>query len=72
MDPAAITPWRAAWLWSLPLLVVTMVIHAFSLRMIDRRVFFILDGSARNRLLRMTSWVIHARSGALCRDPARL
>jgi hypothetical protein len=58
MDPATITPWREAWLWSLPLLVVRVVIHAFSLRMIDRRVVFILDGSARKRLLRMASWVI--------------
>jgi hypothetical protein len=58
MDPATITQWREAWLWSLSLLVVTVVIHAFSLRMIDRRVVFILDGSAGNRLLRMALWVI--------------
>jgi hypothetical protein len=58
MNPTTLTPWSAAWLWSLPLLVVTVVIHAFSLRMIDRRVSYVLDGSARNRLLRMASWLI--------------
>jgi hypothetical protein len=58
MNPTTLTPWIAAWLWSLPLLVVTVVIHAFGLRMIDRRVAFVLDGSARNRLLRMASWLI--------------
>jgi hypothetical protein len=58
MNPTTLTPWSAAWLWSLPLLIVTVVIHAFSLRMIDRRVSFVLDGSARNRLLRMASWLI--------------
>ena len=58
MDPTPITPWSAAWLWSLPLLVVTVVIHGFGLRMIDRRVSFVLDGGARNHLLRMAAWLI--------------
>jgi hypothetical protein len=58
MNPTTLTPWSVAWLWSLPLLVMTVVIHAFSLRMIDRRVSFVLDGSARNRLLPMASWLI--------------
>jgi len=58
MDPATITPWGAAWLWSLALLVATVVIHSFGLRMIDRRVSFVLDGSKRSRVLRMASWLI--------------
>jgi hypothetical protein len=45
MDPATIAPWSAAWLWSLPLLVVTVVIHAVGLRIIDHRVSFVLDGA---------------------------
>jgi hypothetical protein len=42
----------------LPLLVVTVVIHAFVLRIIDRRVSFVLDSSPKNRLLRMALWLI--------------
>src|SRR5277367_628769 len=56
MDPATLAPWSTAWIWSLPLLVVTVVIHTFGLRMIDRRVTLVLDG--KNRLLRMASWLI--------------
>jgi hypothetical protein len=58
MDPATFAPWSAAWLWSLPVFVVTVSIHSFCLRMIDRRVSFVLDGSGENRLLRAASWVI--------------
>ena len=58
MDKVTITAWYASWLWSLGLLVVTMVIHSFGLRTIDRRVTFVLDGSGKNRVLRAASWLI--------------
>jgi hypothetical protein len=58
MDSATIAPWSSAWLWSLPLLIVTVVIHAIGLRIIDHRVSFVLDGGSRNRLLQLASWVI--------------
>ena len=37
MDPATFAPWSAARLCSLPVFVVTVSIHSFCLRMIDRR-----------------------------------
>jgi hypothetical protein len=55
MDPTVISPWGADWAWSLPLIVVTVVIHAFGLGVIDRRVSVIFDGNGKQRLPQRTS-----------------
>jgi hypothetical protein len=54
MDPTVISPWGADWAWSIPLIVLTVVIHAFGLGVIDRRVSSVLNGGKR-RLPQRTS-----------------
>jgi hypothetical protein len=55
MNPITIAPWNAVWLWSLPLIVVTVAVHSFALRLIDRRVSSILDESGANPPRRMAT-----------------
>ena len=38
MDPNFISQWGPDWAWSLPLIVATVVLHAFGLGVIDHRV----------------------------------
>ncbi|HEY6293902.1 MAG TPA: hypothetical protein VI455_20295 [Terriglobia bacterium] len=49
MDPNVVSPWGADWVWSLPLIVVTVVIHSLGLGLIDQRVALALDSSRKNR-----------------------
>ena len=55
MDPTVLTPWGADWAWSIPLIVLTVIIHAFGLGVIDRRVSVILNGDRRHRRPQSTS-----------------
>ncbi len=55
MDPTVISPWGVDWAWSLPLIVVTVVIHAFGLGQIDRWVSAIINGNGKRRLPQRTS-----------------
>jgi hypothetical protein len=38
MDPSLVTNWSANWAWSLPLVALTVVFHAFGLGLIDNKV----------------------------------
>jgi hypothetical protein len=49
MEPTTFSPWGADWLWSLPLIAETVVIHAFGLGVIDRRVTIVMKSYERNR-----------------------
>ena len=42
--------WGADWLWSLPLIVLTVVIHAFGLGFIDHRLTLFVHNRRRGRL----------------------
>ena len=58
MESASVTSWSGDWAWSLPLIVLTVVIHSFGLRLVDQRVSRVLSGNASDRLPRLTSTVI--------------
>jgi hypothetical protein len=58
MDPTTFSSWSADWVWSLPLIVVTVAIHTFGLRLIDQRVSLVLEGNGKNRLPRIASAMI--------------
>lgn len=48
MDPGNIGAWRADWAWGLPLIVLTVVLHAYGLNFLNKAVNFQL--SRRERL----------------------
>jgi hypothetical protein len=50
LEPLPISPWSADWLWGLPLIATTVVIHSFGLGLIDQRVSLILKRNAKHRL----------------------
>jgi hypothetical protein len=55
------TSWTADWLWSLPIIVVTVVIHVVGLGLINQRVVRVLSGSiSHRRFLLMFAAVIGA------------
>jgi hypothetical protein len=50
MDPTNVAPWSSDWMWGLPLIAVTVIIHAFGLAFMDVRVAKILNGNGTKRL----------------------
>jgi hypothetical protein len=49
MNPSDVAPWTADWLWGLPLVILTVIIHSFGLALIDRRASLALDSSQKSR-----------------------
>ena len=50
MTLSSFAPWRSNWLWSLPLIVVTIVFHAFALGLISRGWLSLLKGREHKRI----------------------
>lgn len=50
MDPNPLISYGVDWAWSLPLIVLTVILHAFGLGVIDRRVWLVMNGNAKHRL----------------------
>jgi hypothetical protein len=50
MGTIPVVPWRDDWVWGLPLIAATVVIHSFGLRLIDQRVSHILKDNGKNDL----------------------
>lgn len=48
MDPTNVAPWSSDWMWGLPLIAVTVIIHAFGLGFMDVRVAKILMATERS------------------------
>lgn len=44
MDPTDLSPWRADWVWSLPLIAATVAIHCFGLSLVWQRVTRVAPG----------------------------
>jgi hypothetical protein len=65
MNPTTVSTWSAAWTWSLPLIVVTVVFHSIGLGLIDHGVSVLLNGSGKNRVPFLLSMSIIGGS-ALC------
>ncbi len=65
VDPTTVTPWRSDWVWSLPLIIVTVVLHAYTLGEINQAVSFVLKGNRKTRLPNIAS-VFIVGGTALC------
>jgi hypothetical protein len=65
MQLSTVTPWSSDWAWSVPLIVFTVVFHAYALGMLNQRASFILKGNRESRLTRMLSMLVVGGS-ALC------
>lgn len=58
MDPTYLTPWGFDWAWSVPLIVATVIIHAFGLGYVNQRVERVLYRNGKKRLPERLSVVI--------------
>jgi hypothetical protein len=65
MNPSSVTPWGSDWAWSMPLIVVTVVFHAYFLGLLNRAVSFILKRKRTRDLDDMVS-VMVVGGTALC------
>jgi hypothetical protein len=65
MNPTTVSTWSAAWTWSLPLIVATVVFHSIGLGLIDHGVSVLLNGSGKNRVPFLLSMSVIGGS-ALC------
>jgi hypothetical protein len=59
IDPSIVVPWSADWLWSLPVSVITVVIHVLGLFLIRQRFDRVLLHAPRERI-RLLSMVFMA------------
>jgi hypothetical protein len=53
-----LAPWRSDWLWSIPLIVVTISFHAYFLGLLNRGVLFLLKGDHHKRVTQMLSVLV--------------
>jgi hypothetical protein len=58
MEPASVSSWSGNWGWSLPLILVTVSIHSFGLRLVGWRVFRALSRNATDRVGWLTAAMI--------------
>jgi hypothetical protein len=50
MTSVVLAPWKSVWLWSIPLIVVTIVFHSFALGVLSRRLRILLEHDEKKRL----------------------
>jgi hypothetical protein len=75
MDASPVTAWFFNWMWSLPLIVVTIVIHVVGLGLINDKIVQPLSGIAQRSRFTASFIVIHRRmagDGATCNRGIRL
>jgi hypothetical protein len=65
MTPYSLAPWRSDWLWSIPLIVVTIVFHAYTLGLLSRGLLLLLRSGPKKRLLHAVS-VFVVGGSSLC------
>jgi hypothetical protein len=65
MNPSTVAPWRSDWVWSMPLIIVTVIFHAYTLGLLNQAVSFVLKGHGKKHLV---DWVSLSVVGgtALC------
>jgi hypothetical protein len=49
MTPVELAPWKSDWLWSVPLIVVTIVFHSFALMLLSRGLLVLMKGDRHKR-----------------------
>ena len=47
MNPSTVAPWSSDWAWSMPLIIVTVIFHAYALGLLNQRVTSVLKGRGR-------------------------
>jgi hypothetical protein len=83
MAPGNVINWGMDWAWGLPLIILTVVIHAYGLALINKRINLMLNGTPRFQSLSLGSialmgvtalWttILHAFEGALWAGAYRL
>jgi hypothetical protein len=83
MVPGTVINWGMDWVWGLPLIILTVVIHAYGLALINKRINLTLTGTPRLHSLSFGSitlmgvtalWatILHAFEGALWAGAYRL
>jgi hypothetical protein len=65
MISGALVPWRADWLWSIPLIIVTIVFHSVCLGLLSRGLLVILKDDRNKRLTHSLS-VFVVGGSSLC------
>ncbi len=65
MSPSTLAPWGSDWVWSMPLIVVTVIFHAYGLGLLKRSVSTILK-LARNKDLADVVSLFVVGGTALC------
>jgi hypothetical protein len=49
MTSYALVPWRTDWLWSIPLVVVTIIFHSYGLGLLSRGLLLLLKADPKKR-----------------------
>jgi hypothetical protein len=65
MTPVALAPWKSDWLWSIPLILVTIVFHSSALGLLSRGLLIILKDDRKKRISRALSILVVGGS-SLC------
>ena len=65
MTSFTLVPWRTDWLWSIPLIIVTIVFHSFGLGLLSRGLVIFLKADRKKRLTRVLS-VLVVGGSSLC------
>jgi hypothetical protein len=65
VNTLVVSPWISDWGWSLPLIVITVVFHAYALGLLEQGVSFLLMDRRKSRLTRMMP-VFVIGGAALC------
>ena len=65
MTSVVLAPWKSVWLWSIPLIVVTIVFHSFALGLLSRGLLILLRDDRKKRLTHALS-VFVVGGSSLC------
>ena len=65
MNSVVLVPWRADWLWSIPLIVVTIVFHSYVLGLLSRGLVILLKPDRKKRVTHVLS-VFAVGGSSLC------
>ena len=65
MTSVALAPWRADWLWSIPLIILTIVFHSYCLGLLSRGLLILLKDDRKKRLTHSLS-VFVVGGSSLC------
>ncbi len=66
MTSVVLAPWRSVWLWSIPLIIVTIVFHSFALGQLSRGLLTILKDDRKKRLTHSLSVFVVGGSSLCC------